>query len=99
MAGNTTAQRAARIWAGIWPVRSTSVVGRHQVALMAVAFSLLTFAVYWYLGPKDTPYINHIYQADAFLHGRLDLGQDYPWLELAFKDGKVYEVHPPVPSI
>ncbi len=37
-------------------------------------------------------------QANAWLQGRLDLGQDYPWLELAIYEGKYYVSFPPFPS-
>jgi len=64
-----------------------------------LAFTVVSFVVYWYLGPQNTVYKNHVYQADAFLHGRLDLGPGYSWLELAFKNDKFYEVHAPMPAI
>ncbi len=68
---------------------------------LAAFFCVFAFVVYWYLGPQSTAYINHVYQADAFLHGRLDLanGSDLTFLELAIKNGKFYESHPPMPSI
>lgn len=37
-------------------------------------------------------------QADAWRQGRLDLGQNYPWLELAIFEGKYYCSFPPFPS-
>lgn len=37
-------------------------------------------------------------QAAAWLEGRLDLGQDYPWLELAIYQGNYYVSFPPFPS-
>ena len=43
-------------------------------------------------------YNSYALQADAWLHGRLDLGQDYPWLELAILNGKYYVSFPPFPS-
>ncbi len=44
-------------------------------------------------------YNSYALQADAWLHGRLDLGQDYPWLELAIYQGRYYVSFPPFPSI
>jgi putative flippase GtrA len=38
-------------------------------------------------------------QAKAWWQGRADLGQDYPWLELAYYNHKVYVSFPPVPSV
>ena len=43
-------------------------------------------------------YHSYALQADAWLHGRLDLGQDYPWLELAIYQGRYYVSFPPFPS-
>ena len=43
-------------------------------------------------------YNTYALQADAWLHGRLDLGQDYPWLELAIYEGRYYVSFPPFPS-
>ncbi len=43
-------------------------------------------------------YNSYALQADAWLHGRLDLGQDYPWLELAIYQGRYYVSFPPFPS-
>jgi hypothetical protein len=38
-------------------------------------------------------------QANAWLKGRTDLGQDYPWLELSYYQDKVYLGFPPFPSV
>lgn len=43
-------------------------------------------------------YNTYALQADAWKQGRLDLGQDYPWLELAIYNGKYYCSFPPFPS-
>ena len=43
-------------------------------------------------------YHSYALQADAWLHGRLDLGRDYPWLELAIYEGRYYVSFPPFPS-
>lgn len=43
-------------------------------------------------------YNSYALQADSWRHGRLDLGQDYPWLELAIYEGKYYVSFPPFPS-
>ncbi len=47
----------------------------------------------------DNPYNSYSLQAAAWLEGRLDLGQDYPWLELAIVEGKYYVSFPPFPSL
>lgn len=38
-------------------------------------------------------------QALSWREGRLDLGANYPWLELAIYEGKYYVSFPPVPSL
>lgn len=38
-------------------------------------------------------------QAEAWLHGHTDLGKDYPYLELATYQDRVYVSFPPVPTI
>lgn len=43
-------------------------------------------------------YNSYTKQAMSWLQGRLDLGQNYPWLELAVFEGKYYVSFPPFPS-
>ena len=62
----------------------------------AVFLVLMMFTGQWPWRAND--YNTYALQADAWLHGRLDLGQDYPWLELAIYDGKYYASFPPFPS-
>lgn len=47
---------------------------------------------------KGQPYNSYILQVQSWLDGRLDLGQDYPYLELAIFDGKYFVSFPPFPS-
>jgi 4-amino-4-deoxy-L-arabinose transferase-like glycosyltransferase len=58
-------------------------------------FFLLTFAVYWYTGPENTPYVHHVNQANAFLHGRLDIDPEFTknanLLERAFDDERLLD--------
>ena len=42
-------------------------------AAIALALAILTFAVYWFLGPKDTVYSFQVSQANNIIHGHLDL--------------------------
>jgi hypothetical protein len=74
-----------RIPAGVW---------------LAMAASLLTFAVYYYISPRVTGADNFVFLADSFLHGRVDVPFD-PWLpfEWSIKDGKHYIIPPPMPAI
>ena len=47
---------------------------------------------------KQNVYNSYALQADSWRQGRLDLGQDYPYLELAVYNGKYYVSFPPFPS-
>lgn len=47
---------------------------------------------------SDNPYNTYALQADSWRQGRLHLGQDYPWLELAIFEGNYYCSFPPFPS-
>lgn len=50
-------------------------------------------------GPASAnPYNTYALQADSWRQGRLHLGQDYPWLELAIYKGNYYCSFPPFPS-
>lgn len=65
----------------------------------AVAWSLAALVVYWVTGP---PVQGDMWPplADAFLHGRLYLVQDRPWLELVPRiGGGQYVPLPPVPAL
>ena len=47
---------------------------------------------------QANPYNSYALQAQAWLNGQLDLGQDYLWLELAIFQGRYYVSFPPFPS-
>ena len=64
--------------------------------LLVVMFCLYAFTGLWPW--HENFYNSYSLQADAWLHGRLDLGQDYPWLELAIYQGRYYVSFPPFPS-
>src|SRR5438093_2553883 len=63
------------------------------------SFFALTFLVYYVTTPGDTTFNNFVRLADVFLKGRLDIGQDITYLELAVKDGKFYVIPPPMPAL
>ncbi len=66
------------------------------LCVTAVLFILSTFTGQW--AWKAQPYNSYILQAQSWLHGRLDLGQDYSYLEIAVFGGKYYVSFPPFPS-
>ena len=51
------------------------------LCVTAVFFVAWTFTGQWPW--KSQPYNSYILQAQSWLEGRLDLGRDYPYLELA----------------
>lgn len=69
----------------------SAVLGVLAVMLVAAAFT-----GEW--PTRVNPYRSYVLQACAWLEGRLDLGRDYTWLELAIVDGKYYVSFPPFPS-
>lgn len=79
---------------------------RSETALYAAAAVLTVLLVLTYIMLKTgqypwlrNPYASYQLQAQAWLEGRLDLGQDYPWLELAIFEGKYFVSFPPFPSM
>ena len=64
--------------------------------VLGVVFVMLAF-----MGVRlidANPYNTYALQADAWRRGMLDLGQDYPWLELAIYNEKYFCSFPPFPS-
>lgn len=66
------------------------------VSVLAVFWVIAAFTGMWPW--KDNNYNSYTLQACSWLEGRLDLGQDYPWLELAIYEGKYFVSFPPFPS-
>jgi hypothetical protein len=66
------------------------------ITILIVMFVVMAFTGMWPW--KQNSYNSYTLQADAWLHGRLDLGQNYEWLELAVFGGKYYVSFPPFPS-
>ncbi len=48
---------------------------------------------------EHSPYDSYTLQALRWREGHMDLGQDYPWLELAKFQGKIFVSFPPFPSL
>lgn len=67
-----------------------------------IGLALLAFAVYWVTGPTGPSGDSFVPLADAFLHGRLSIPVDRPWLELVpvpDGSGAQYSPFPPVPAL
>ena len=63
---------------------------------------LAAYSAIWMFTTR-TPFMHAHYcsfslQAERWLHGHLDLGQDRPWLELAIYQGKYFVSFPPLPT-
>lgn len=69
------------------------------ITVLSVGVFLIIAGMLTGKGLQDsTVYNSYALQADSWRQGRLDLGQDYPWLELAIYQGKYYVSFPPFPS-
>ena len=66
------------------------------LCVTAVFFVAWTFTGQWPW--KSQAYNSCVLQAQSWLEGRLDLGRDYPYLELAIFNNKYYVSFPPFPS-
>jgi hypothetical protein len=70
--------------------------------IAGAVLTLLAFVVYWFTGPFDVSSDSYVPLADAFLHGRLSIAVDRPWLELVPVNdgtGAQYSPFPPVPAV
>lgn len=65
-------------------------------AVFVVLFAMWTFSGQWPW--MQNSYNSYMLQAKSWLEGRLDLGKNYPYLELAIRNGKYYVSFPPFPS-
>lgn len=65
-------------------------------AVLAVLLVIAAYTGQWPWTPNF--YNSYALQAQAWLDGRLDLGRDYSWLELAIYEGKYFVSFPPFPS-
>lgn len=68
---------------------------------VAILLCVITVAVYMFAPHGDGKHWNYFtLLADAFLHGRLHVLENPPWLnELALWQGRYYVVFPPMPAI
>jgi hypothetical protein len=78
-----------------------TLVDRLSPELVAGAIlTALALVTYWLTGPTDAGGDSFVPLADAFLHGRLSIPVDRPWLELIpAPDGGQYSPFPPVPAV
>ncbi|MFR5787193.1 MAG: hypothetical protein ACLUHE_08835 [Christensenellales bacterium] len=67
------------------------------LTFLIVLWVAASFTGHW--ATEENPYRSYALQACAWLNGRLDLGKDYPWLELAIYEGKYHVSFPPFPSL
>ena len=66
------------------------------LSMAAVVFVIMAFTGQWPW--QGNGYNSYTLQAAAWLEGRLDLGKNYEWLELAVYGGRYYVSFPPFPS-
>ena len=84
-------------------LRNRESLSRWEQAGIFLAFMLAVCTTILLTGQSflgfGNSYNSYTLQAMAWLQGRLDLGCDYSWLELAIVDGKYYVSFPPFPSV
>jgi hypothetical protein len=72
-----------------------------DISYLLFCITLVLFIIYGFTGNwpwKLNPYNSYTLQALSWLDGRLDLGQNYSYLELAIYSGKYYVSFPSFPS-
>lgn len=67
------------------------------MCILAVLFVLWSFTGMWPW--NSNAYNSYALQANSWIHGKLDLGQNYSHLELACYKGKYFVSFPPFPSV
>ncbi|MEO7666806.1 MAG: hypothetical protein ABIU97_07220 [Dehalococcoidia bacterium] len=69
---------------------------------ISIGLFLLTFAIYWYLGPQETPYSHQVSQANNLIHGHLDFVPEHSknlnTLERVMYDGEGFCFQPGDPE-
>ncbi|MGH7754587.1 MAG: hypothetical protein ACREN5_17415, partial [Gemmatimonadales bacterium] len=68
-------------------------------AFWGAAAGVIAFTVYHLTTPYGTPFVHYVYLADAFLHGRLELINPPPTLEVAVFGGSPFVIPPPFPAL
>ncbi len=69
---------------------------------VGIGLAIIALVVYWFTGPWGAGGDSFVPLADAFLHGRLSIPVDRPWLELVpvpGGGGAQYSPFPPVPAL
>ncbi len=83
-------------------VGASALEERRQTVYISVALFLFTFAVYWFVGPQETPYAHQVSQANNILHGHLDFLPEYSknlnTLERVMFDGERFCFQPGDPE-
>jgi hypothetical protein len=70
--------------------------------LVGIGLAFLALVAYWFTGPQGAGGDQFVPLADAFLHGRLSIPVDRPWMELVpvpDGSGAQYSPFPPVPAL
>ena len=95
MAGDIDSTRAPER-SGITAQFKSHLMSRE--AAISLALLVVTFATYWFLGPKDTPYSFQVSQANNLIHGHLDLRLEHTKnldvLEQVLYDGDRFCISP-----
>jgi 4-amino-4-deoxy-L-arabinose transferase-like glycosyltransferase len=84
----------------VGPMSRLSALLADPEFVAGAVLTLLAFATYWFTGPEQAGSDSFVPLAEAFIHGRLSIPEDRPWLELIpAPDGGLYTPFPPVPAV
>ncbi len=72
---------------------------RKNERLYVVALVLIAAIIYFATKTNFAVHNQYVLLANAFLHGRLDIKNPGPWLELAQYEGRYYVINPPMPAV
>ena len=84
------------------PAAATGITERQRTIAISLGLVLLTFAVYWYIGPQETPYSHQVSQANNIIHGHLNFlpehSKNLNTLERVMYDGEGFCFQPGDPE-
>jgi hypothetical protein len=83
-------------------VTAQRTVAAEPEHVVGIGLALLALVIYWFTGPPGAGGDQFVPLADAFLHGRLSIPVDRPWMELVpvpDGSGAQYSPFPPAPAL
>lgn len=94
MSTKTSTSKVKKLWFSILNMDHYYIIIPLCIISAMFVFGAFTGKWPW----ENNPFNSFALQADSWLHGRLDLGMNYEYLELAIFNEKYYVSFPPFPS-